>query len=167
MAKHTITIPDRRRGRELRTIVWDDEAGTVSGDHWNVASLRRAFAAAKPVTVGSNGGTWTLHDPAHDPAEFLTVLGNAYWPVLDEPLRSSLPAIFDGVELPPMDYDGGVVVTYPDGFQDYRPVFLTGADGADLGKMDGGELTLTAPVEGAGWEVWYTADGRIADLGVF
>ncbi len=39
----------------------------------------------------------------------------------DEPLRSSLPAIFDGG-----------VVTCPNGVQDCRPVFLTGAAPAGL-----------------------------------
>ncbi len=41
------------------------------------------------------------HTPGvHDPAEFLLLLGNAYWPILREPLRSTLPPIFDGVEVP-------------------------------------------------------------------
>ena len=36
MAKHVITIPDLMAGRELRTIVWDDEAGTVEGTHSDI-----------------------------------------------------------------------------------------------------------------------------------
>ena len=103
MAVHTLGIPDRMRGRELRSIVWDDEAGTVAGDHSEVDSFRRVFAADKPVTVGDTGLAWDLVDPAHDPAQFLAVLWSVYAPALDEPLRSTLPAIFDGVELP----DGG------------------------------------------------------------
>ncbi len=91
------------RGRELRTIVWDDEAGTVAGDHSKVGSFRRVFAADKPVTIGDEGGTWDLVDPAHDPVEFLAILHIVYWPALDEPLRSTLPAVFDGVQLPPAD----------------------------------------------------------------
>jgi len=91
------------RGRELRSIVWDDEAGTVAGDHSDVDSFRRVFAADKPVTVGDTGLAWDLVDPAHDPAQFLAVLWSVYAPALDKPLRSTLPAIFDGVELP----DGG------------------------------------------------------------
>ncbi len=89
--------------------------------------------AAKPVTVDGSGGAWTLRDPAHDPAGFLTVPGNACWPVLDEPLRSSLPAIFDGG-----------VMTCPSSSR-----------------------AQTAPVEGGGLNVWYTADGRSASPGLF
>ncbi len=86
--------------------------------------------AAKPVTVGGSGGAWTLRDPAHDPAGFLTVPGNACWPLRDEPLRSSLPAIFDGG-----------VMTCPNGVQDDRPVFLTGADGAGRRRRPGAGAT--------------------------
>ncbi len=117
MAVHTIMIPDRMRGREPRSIVWDDEAGTVEGDHYDVGSFRRVFAADKPVTVGSTGLAWDLDDPAHDPAQFLAVLWTVYQPALDEPLRSTLPAVFDGVGLPPggtgerlYDEDGSVLV---------------------------------------------------------
>ena len=104
MARHTMMLPDLVRGRELRTIVWDDEAGTVDGDHFQIAAIRRVFEAPKPVTVGDPGGTWDLHDPAHDPAEFLVVLGQSvWWRVLQDPLRSTLPAVFDGVEIPQPD----------------------------------------------------------------
>ena len=117
MAVHSLLIPDRLRGRELRSIIWDDEAGTVEGDHSKVAEFRRVFAADKPVRIGNPGGKWDLVDPAHDPAEFLAVLRILYWPALDEPLRSTLPAVFDGVKLPaPMpgeilyDENGSVLV---------------------------------------------------------
>ena len=103
MAVHTIRIPDYMRGGELRSILWDDQAGTVEGDHYKVPSFRRVFAAPKPVTLGDSGGTWDLTDPARDPAEFLVVLWVVHWPALREPLRSTLPAIFDGVDLPPVD----------------------------------------------------------------
>ncbi|MCY4097661.1 MAG: hypothetical protein OXF40_05290, partial [Rhodospirillales bacterium] len=53
--------------------------------------------------IGDEGGTWDLRDPAHDPAEFLTALANGFWPVLREPHRSTLPAVFDGVEIPTAD----------------------------------------------------------------
>lgn len=101
MAVHTLRIPDRMHGRALRSIVWDDEAGTVTGEHSNVDSFLRVFAANKPVTVGDTGLAWDLTDPAHDPAQFLAVLWSVYAPALDEPLRSTLPAVFDGVDLPP------------------------------------------------------------------
>ena len=89
------------RGRELRTIIWDDEAGTVEGNHSDIAFFRRTFAAPKPVTCGDPGTAWDLNDPAHDPAEFLVLLWVAYARIEDEPLRSTLPAIFDGVDFPP------------------------------------------------------------------
>ena len=100
MAVHTITLPDGMRSDDLRTIVWDDEAGTVSGTHYNLPYIRRIFAAPKPVEVGVCGRVWRLRDPAHDPAEFLVLLEVTYWPALVSPLRETLPAIFDGVELP-------------------------------------------------------------------
>ncbi|MYF98470.1 hypothetical protein F4212_04950 [Candidatus Poribacteria bacterium] len=105
MAIHTITIPDWQRGDELRSIVWDDEAGTVNGEHSLVPDLRRFFDAPKPITVGDPGGTWDLRDPAHNPVEFLTLLGVVFWPVLGEPLRSTMPAVFDGIKVPWPDPD--------------------------------------------------------------
>ena len=76
-------MPDRMRGREPRTISWDDEAGTVAGDHSVVARIRARFEAPKPVTIGGPWGMWDLVDPAHDPVEFLTLLANVHWPILD------------------------------------------------------------------------------------
>ena len=100
MGLHTITLPDPMHGREARTILWDDEAGTVSGNHSGIATLQRYISAPKPVTVGDPGGTWDLSDPGHDPTEMLIALYMIWWPALDEPLRSTLPAIFDGLGLP-------------------------------------------------------------------
>lgn len=105
MAVHIITLPDGIGSDDLRTIVWDDEAGTVSGTHHNLPYIRRIFAAPKPVEVGVCGRVWRLRDPAHDPAEFLVLLYISHWPVLDPPLRETLPAIFDGVELPAGEQD--------------------------------------------------------------
>ena len=114
MAVHTIMLPDRMRGRELRSIVWDDEAGTVSGDHYRVVdgSIQRKLDRPKPMEVGGPWGYWKLHDPAHDPAEFLIVLRQFCGHIVYEPLRSTLPPVFDGIELRPWDigpsllYDG-------------------------------------------------------------
>lgn len=83
-------LPDRLRGRALRSIVWDDAA--VTGTHSEVADIQRAFDAPKPVTIA-------------DPAEFLHILSDFCRPVLDEPLRSTLPAVFEGVE--PLKVDHG------------------------------------------------------------
>ncbi len=45
-------------------------------------------------------------DPGHDPAEFLWLLVISFFPILDEPRRSTLPPVFDGVELSPgVGYD--------------------------------------------------------------
>ena len=85
----------------MRSIVWDDEDGTVEDDHIAVDSFKRVFAADKPVTVGDTGLAWDLTDPAHDPAQFLAVLWSVHAPALVEPLRSTLPTVFDGVDLPP------------------------------------------------------------------
>ena len=73
-------MPDRMRGDEPRTVIWDDEAGIVAGDHSDVAHIRELFDAPKPVTIGGPWGMWDLVDPAHDPVEFLTLLADEYWP---------------------------------------------------------------------------------------
>ena len=59
MATHRITMQDRMRGREPRTITWDDEAGTVAGDHSDVAHIRERFDGhchvwTPPVLQGRN-----------------------------------------------------------------------------------------------------------------
>ncbi len=100
MATHEIRLPDRVRDRELRTISWDDEAGTVSGDHFKVEYLRDILAAPKPVTVGGVGATWDLEDPGHRPEEFLVLLYMVWWPVLNPEYRNTLPAIFDDIPFP-------------------------------------------------------------------
>ena len=100
MAVHTIVMPDVVRGEQPRRIVWDDEAGTVEGNHFDVPSIQRIIDAPKPVEVGGPGWVWSLRDPGHDPAEFLVILCVLYWPIETEPLRSTLPPIFDGVGVP-------------------------------------------------------------------
>ena len=105
MAAHTILLPDMMRGRALRSIVWDDQAGTVEGEHYDVDWIRDVIqqSAEGPVTVGDPGGTWDLRDPGHDPAEFLVLLEMSVSGGLTEAILASLPPIFDGVELPPAD----------------------------------------------------------------
>ena len=95
---HTIMLPDRMRGREPRTVIWDDEAGTVTGEHSDVAWMQRILAEATPVDLGDEGQELYLLDPAHDPADFWWLLYHAYWPIYDEPLRSTLPAVFRDTE---------------------------------------------------------------------
>ena len=106
MAVHAILLPDVMRGRELRSIVWDDETGGVEGEHYDVAWIRDVIrrSEAGPVTVGNPGGTWDLRDPAHDPAEFLTLIEVCIpGHLLTEDVLASLPSVFRGVELPPRD----------------------------------------------------------------
>ena len=100
MPKHTIDMPDIMAGEQLRRIVWDDETGAVSGDHSEVGFIQSSIAAA-PVDRGDGGRIWRLRDPGRDPAEFLVLLWLTYWPVLTRAsLRATLPAVFDGVDLP-------------------------------------------------------------------
>ena len=105
MAVHTITPPDMLRGDEPRAMLWDDEAGAVSGTHYDLPYIRQVFAAPKPVEVGVCGRVWRLRDPAHDPAKFLILLYISHWPVWSSPLRETLPAVFDGVQPPPGEPD--------------------------------------------------------------
>ena len=93
-------MPDRMCGDEPRTIIWNDEAGTVAGDHSVVARIQARFEAPKPIMIGGPWGMWDLLDPAHDPVEFLALLANVYWPIQHPPLRESLPAVFDGLIVP-------------------------------------------------------------------
>ena len=102
MAKHTIMLPEWVAGDDLRSIVWDDEAGTVEGEHSRLDLIREILAEPTPYTVGSVASEVTLEDAAHSPADFLRVLG--IWidsRVLEDPLRSTLPPVFDGVEPTP------------------------------------------------------------------
>ena len=71
-----------------------------AGDHSRVAHIRERFEAPKPVTIDGPWGVWDLVDPAHDPVEFLALLGDLYWPVLNPPLRGTLPAVFSGLAVP-------------------------------------------------------------------
>ena len=103
MTVHAIMLPEGHNG-PTRSIVWDDEAGTVTGEHSDVPRMQEVLAAPKPWVCGDVMGTLILHDPGHDPADFLVLLGLAYWPVLREPLRSALPPVFHGVEPTPMKH---------------------------------------------------------------
>ena len=110
MAKHTIMFPDWMVGREPRSIVWDDEAGAVEGDHSQIDVIRRAFAKPTPYVIGDVAHHWTLEDPAHNPADLLTVLSLLVdWQAFDDP-RLVLPPVFDGVEPTP-----GVAIPCPPG----------------------------------------------------
>ena len=104
MAVHVIILPDGMRSDELRTIIWDEAAGTVAGTHFRVPDCCPSFDTPQGwFASGIRARTWDLHDPVYKPPEFPTSLGELYWPVLEELLRSTLPLIFDRVETLPGD----------------------------------------------------------------
>lgn len=74
--RHVITAMDT--GFVPATIVWDDVAGTVSGDHSRVPVLAETIGSA-PVLARCAWGHVELVDPAHDPRDFLTALGQCVW----------------------------------------------------------------------------------------
>ncbi len=123
MAIHRINLPDMLYGREMRTVIWDDTAGTVEGTHSDVPGMQKTLARPTPVNCSSEGRELYLRDPAHDPTEFLWLLGFAFDGILYEPLRSTLPPVFDGVDLSPTepapraqrDAQGNITDRYEDG----------------------------------------------------
>ncbi len=64
MATHTIMLPDRRYGRAMRTILWDDEAGTFSGDHSDVPCLNKRVAGYEPEWLVSDEFRVWIEGPA-------------------------------------------------------------------------------------------------------
>ena len=62
MTVHTIRLPNMRYGRELRTILWDDEAAIVEGDHSKIPWMRERIAAAPTELVNED-----LHNPPEGP----------------------------------------------------------------------------------------------------
>ena len=107
MTVHRITLPDVMRGREPRTILWDDVAGTVDGDHFVVRRLRERLAEPPPLVQPCVIGSRTLRDPAHDPGDFKALLTTVMqcpsaWSYddLPEPLRSAETPAWDVNPLP-------------------------------------------------------------------
>lgn len=90
-------VPDSIRDGELRSIVWDDEAGTVSGDHFEVQWIQSMLSRRWPRTV-SFPPVVRLEDPAHDPRDFWWLLHVVYWPMMEPPLDVGLPRILREVE---------------------------------------------------------------------
>ncbi len=58
-------------------IIWDDEMGTVTGDHYKVPSLREKLAGPMPYVTGDEAAFYELQDPGHNAADFLTLLSFA------------------------------------------------------------------------------------------
>ena len=99
--RHVIDIPDVLAGREIRGIVWDDEAGAVEGDHYQVARLREFLEQEPPIDGRFMEGLASrlLHDSRHAPADFLALLTRGpYWRLLEGmPWHHHLPPSLRGV----------------------------------------------------------------------
>ena len=124
MARHAITLPDMLHGDEPRTVIWDDVAGTVEGTHSNVSRIMQPFLARPtPVRFQFDNVEVILKAPGHDPADFLWLLWMGYQAIMREPLRSTLPPVFDGIEPTPIipsprarrDANGNPTPYYEDG----------------------------------------------------
>ncbi len=78
--KHHIRVLDyedgRPNGRTLH-IFWDDVAGTVTGDHYQVHALQKDLAGPMPYETGDEAAFYKLQDPGHNAADFLTFLSFA------------------------------------------------------------------------------------------
>ena len=94
--KHTIQYPSKVFDAELRTIIWDDEAGTVEGDHPSVPTLKWICEENGGSTfVGHPWGIIDLPDIRHDPQQFLSALID---PDIEVDPRAVLPDILKGIE---------------------------------------------------------------------
>ena len=101
--KHTIQYPEWTPSRdfdgaELYTIIWDDEAGTVEGDHPQVQVLRLICEGDGTAIIGRPWGAIELDDVAHNPQHFLSVLNDGFGDVAGIPSTAVLPDILKGIE---------------------------------------------------------------------
>lgn len=100
--KHTIQYPigPWEDEQELRTIVWDDEAGTVEGDHPSVPKLKWACESDEPYVIIRVWGMLDLDDVAHNPQHFLSALNDPFerGEVQMIPAVAVLPDILKGIE---------------------------------------------------------------------
>lgn len=105
MTVHRFWMPDYARGGEPRMIDWDDDAGTVEGDHVDVEEVRRLLDETDADgRLGDLPGWWPLPDARHDPAQFMRVLRRALANPGWDP--EGVPASMRGVEPTPMvEYD--------------------------------------------------------------
>ena len=166
MTVHTIRLPDMLYGDELRTILWDDEAATVEGDHSNIPWMRERIADA-PTELVNETCTIPLKDPGRDPREFWRLLTAVFYPVAREPLRSTMPAVLRDVEPTELVMHPSLTrVIYPDGAEEYRPVMIWDEDGGNIEDLFGGTLEVTETVDPDQDGPWRTRDGRIASLGL-
>ncbi len=105
MSVHTIQIPDWRGGAggELRTLVWDDEAGTVAGDYSGVESIRKFFGDPERWTRGDASGVLQLEDPRHKPEDFKGMLMAVYCANVNDWARIVWPPALAGIAPTPLD----------------------------------------------------------------
>ncbi len=109
-------------------MIWDDKKGTVTGEHSKVSRMQEVLAKPTPVDFSNDEMEIHLLDPAHDPRDFLHLLAAAYLPILNEPLRQTLPPVFrdakrrEGVPYPApvMFYEDGTEAPMVLG-RDYLP----------------------------------------------
>ena len=89
-------------GDDMRSIVWDDATGTVSGDHEIVPALQ-ADMEAEVVTIGAPWGSRDITGHRHDPADFLALLWQ-FWGGFPAPkqFRVALPDSLANVAFTPV-----------------------------------------------------------------
>ena len=166
MTVHTIRLPDRLYGREQRTILWDDEAATVEGDHSDIGAMQATVDDA-PTELVNETCTFSLKDPGRDPREFWHLIISAFYPAADEPLRSIMPAVLRDVE--PSEevvHPEFTWVIFADGAEDYLPVSIWDGDGGNVERLPGGTIEVTEPVDPDQGGPWRTRDGQITSLGL-
>ena len=166
MTVHAIQLPDMRYGDEPRTILWDDEAATVKGDHSKVGAMQAMIDDALTEFVNETC-TFPLKDPGRDPREFWRLLIAVFYPVAGEPLRSTMPAVLRDVE--PSEeviHPNLTRVVFPDGAEEYLPVTIRNENGGNIERLPGGTIEVTETVDPDQEGPWRTRDGRIASLGL-
>lgn len=94
--KHTIQYPNWKYGEELSTIVWDDEAGTVEGDHPHVPDLQWICERDGPYVISRQWGVLHLADVAHNPQHFISALSDPFDG--EVPTNAVLPDALKGIE---------------------------------------------------------------------
>ncbi len=163
MATHTIMLPDRRYGRARRTILWDDQAGTFSGDHGDVPWLNEQVAGREPGWLVKEEIRIWLEDPAHRPGDLIWLLGYI-WAGVHRPgevfqgITVTLPPVFDGGQT---EYENlSPLLTFPDGHKALCPAILIDEDGEIIDDPPpNAEYTLTDEPAPPG--AMRTTDGQI------
>ncbi len=166
MTVHTIRLPDMLYGDEPRTILWDDEAATVEGDHSNIGGMQATIDAA-PTEIVNETCTIPLKNPGRDPREFWHLIISAFYPAAREPLRSTMPAVLRDVEPTELVIHPSLTrVVFPDGAEEYLPVRIWDENDSNIEDLFGGTIEVTETVDPDQDGPWRTRDGRIVSLGL-